>query len=171
MNSHPILSKDWLTQIKASILNEAQTPYCHKSWYYVKSWLWLWSVFVEHTWSSIYPKHGRPNKLGFVCWEHFGGFVRCVENSINHRVEYRDPIDFVDHPSNMKIGLSWFQKGTNNKWTYNLMDHLMADLEAITAIASMTYFVDLDANELHLGDEKVFNSFINECHGFTLYIW
>ena len=39
----------------------------------------------------------------------------------NHGVEYRDdPIDLMSHPSKMKIGLSWYQKGTNNKWTYNL---------------------------------------------------
>ena len=34
----------------------------------------------------------------------------------------------------------------------------------------MTHIINLDACELHLGDEKVFNDFINECLGFTLYI-
>ena len=29
----------------------------------------------------------------------------------NHWVEYKDPIDFMDHPSNMQIGLCWYQKG------------------------------------------------------------
>jgi hypothetical protein len=39
------------------------------------------------------------------------------------------------------------------------------------ALASMTYIINLDAYELHVGDEKVFNNFINECSkGFTLYI-
>ena len=99
-----------------------------------------------------------------------GEFVRCAEILINCRVEYRDPTDLMDRPSNMEIGLSWFQKGTNNKWTYNLMDHLMADLETKIAITFMTYIVDLDANELHPGDKKGFNNFINECQGFTLYI-
>ena len=46
------------------------------------------------------------------------------------------------------------KKGTNNKWTYDLTNHLMVDLETIIALASMTYIVDLDAYELHLGDEK-----------------
>ena len=36
----------------------------------------------------------------------------------------------------------------------------MVDLEPI---ASLTYIVDLDAYELHPGDEKAFNNFINEC--------
>ena len=29
----------------------------------------------------------------------------------NRWVEYRDPIDLMDHPSNMEIGLCWYQKG------------------------------------------------------------
>jgi hypothetical protein len=40
---------------------------------------------------------------------------------------------------------------------------LIVDLETVMALASMTYIVDLDAHELHPGDEKVFNIFINEC--------
>jgi hypothetical protein len=39
----------------------------------------------------------------------------------------------------------------------------MVDLETIIAFAFMTYIVDLDAYELHPGDEKVFNNVINEC--------
>ena len=41
------------------------------------------------------------------------------------------------------------------------MDHLMVGLETIIALASLTYIVDLDAYELHVGNEKVFNDFIN----------
>ena len=52
------------------------------------------------------------------------------------------------------------KKGTNNKCTYDLIDHLMVDLETIIALASMTYIVDLDASELHPGDEKVFNDLL-----------
>ena len=39
----------------------------------------------------------------------------------------------------------------------------MVDLETIVALAFMTYIGDLDAYELHPGDEKAFNNFINEC--------
>ena len=74
----------------------------------------------------------------------------------------KNPIDLMDCPSNMEIGLCWYKKETNNKWTYNLTDQLMLDLETIIALASMTYIIDLDAYELHPGDEKVFNNFINE---------
>ena len=79
-------------------------------------------------------------------------------------VEYKDPIDLMYHSSNMEIGICWYQKETNNKWTYNLTDHLMVDLDTIIAIAFMKYNVlDLDAYELHPGNEKVFNDFINDC--------
>ena len=70
----------------------------------------------------------------------------------------------------MEIGLCCCQKGTNNKRTYDLTDHLMVDLEIIIALASMTYFVDLDVYELHPRDEKIFNDFIKERWGSTLYI-
>ena len=38
----------------------------------------------------------------------------------NRRVEYRDHVNLMYHPSNMGIGLCWCQKGTNNKWCYDL---------------------------------------------------
>ena len=53
------------------------------------------------------------------------------------------------------------KKGTN-KWIYDLTDHLMVDLETTIALASMTYIIDSDVNELHPGDEKVFNDIIND---------
>ena len=69
-------------------------------------------------------------------------------------VEYRDSIDLMDCPSNMEFGYVGYQNGTNNKWTYDLTDHLMIYLEMIIALASMIYIVDLDAYELNPGDEK-----------------
>ena len=63
----------------------------------------------------------------------------------------------------MDIGLCWYKKETNNKSTYDLMDHLTIDLEIIIALTSITYMVDLDAYELHPGGEKVFHDLINEC--------
>ena len=65
--------------------------------------------------------------------------------------------------SSMDIGLCWYQNETNNKWTYDLTDHLMVDLKKIITLACMTHIVDVDAYELHLRDEKMFNKFINEC--------
>ena len=66
----------------------------------------------------------------------------------------------MDHLSNMKIDLS---KETNNKLTYDLTDHFMVDIDTIIAIPFVTYIIDLDAYELHRGDEEIFNNFINEC--------
>ena len=79
-------------------------------------------------------------------------------------VEYTYPIDFMDHSLIMKIALCWYQKRTNTKWTYDLMDHLMVDffLKNI-ALDVMTYLVVLDAYELQLEDVKVFNDLIDEC--------
>ena len=54
----------------------------------------------------------------------------------------KDPIDLMDCPSNMEIGLCWHQSGPNNKWTYNLTYHSMIDLEITNALASMTYILD-----------------------------
>ena len=38
--------------------------------------------------------------------------------------------------SNMEIGWYWYKKGTNNKWPYDLTDHLIIDFETIFALAS-----------------------------------
>lgn len=43
------------------------------------------------------------------------------------------------------------KKKNNNKGKYNLTDHLMIDLETITALTSMTCIVNLDAYELNHG--------------------
>ena len=39
----------------------------------------------------------------------------------------------------------------------------MVVLETIIALAFMTYIVNLDGYELHMGDEKLLNTFIHEC--------
>jgi hypothetical protein len=59
----------------------------------------------------------------------------------------------------MEIDLCRHQKETNNKWTYNLTEHLIIDLGTIIALASMIYIINLDAYELHWGNKfHVFNS-------------
>jgi hypothetical protein len=64
--------------------------------------------------------------------------------------------------SSIEIGSCWYQKGTNNTWTYKLTCHLMVYVETIIALTSMTYIVDLNAYELHPRDEKVFSNFIHQ---------
>ena len=46
--------------------------------------------------------------------------------------------------------------------TYDLTNHLMIKLETIIALATMTYIVETNLNELHSMDELVFNDFIND---------
>ena len=48
------------------------------------------------------------------------------------------------------------KKESTNKWTYDVMNHLMIYLETIIASTFMTYIVDLDAYELRMGDEIFF---------------
>jgi len=57
----------------------------------------------------------------------------------------------MDHPLITEIGFCWHLKRTNNKWTYDLMYHLMVDLEKIITLASMTDIAILIAYELNLG--------------------
>ena len=59
-----------------------------------------------------------------------------------------------------EISLWWYQKGANYNWIDDLMDHLMIYFTAIIAVTFMTYVVDLDAYELHLGDEKSSMTFL-----------
>jgi len=58
---------------------------------------------------------------------------------------------------NTEIGSCWYQQGTNNKWTYDLTNHLIVDLETIIALASMTYTRNFDGYMRHPGDKNVFN--------------
>ena len=80
----------------------------------------------------------------------------------NRWMKYRDPIDLMDCPSNVEIGLCWYQKRVNNEWTYDLTDHLMLDLETIIVLATMKYIGESNVYELHPGDEKVLNDFADE---------
>ena len=59
------------------------------------------------------------------------------------------PIDLVDHSLVMEIGLCWYQKGTDNKWTYDHTNLLMLDLKTIIMSATMVHIKDEDAYELH----------------------
>ena len=92
-----------------------------------------------------------------------GGSVGCVEIFViigwSKGIQL---IDLMNHPSNMEIGLCWYLKGTKNMWTYNLVDPLMIDIETIFTLVFLTYNIDLDAYELHLGVEKIFNNFIDD---------
>jgi hypothetical protein len=93
--------------------------------------------------ARIVQKNGRPKKekLQLKVW-FVGRVYKMHRNLINCWLESKDLIDLIN------------RKETNNKWTYDLMDHLRVDLETIIALASTTYIVDLDAYELHPEMEK-----------------
>ena len=63
----------------------------------------------------------------------------------------------------MEKALCWYQKGTNNKWTYDFINHLMIDLETIIALIVVPYIIDLSSYESLPRDEKHFNDFTDEC--------
>ena len=44
-----------------------------------------------------------------------------------------------------------------------ITDHLMIDLETMIVLIALPCIVDLGTYELHPGDEKKFNKFIDEC--------
>ena len=69
------------------------------------------------------------------------------------------------------ISLCWCHKGTDNKWTYDLVNHLMVDFDTIIALAFMTYVTYLNACESHPEDENSFNDlFWIDVRGFAYYI-
>ena len=80
-----------------------------------------------------------------------------LTNFGNSCVKYSNPIDLMDRQPNTEIGSCWYQQGTNNKWTYDLTNHLIVDLETIIALASMTYTRNFDGYMRHPGDKNVFN--------------
>ena len=70
-------------------------------------------------------------------------------------VDCKDPIDLMDRPLYNEIGLYWYQKATNTKWTYDLTNQLMVELEKNKIVqASMTQIVDLDVMSYIRGMEK-----------------
>ena len=70
------------------------------------------------------PKTLAPIKGWFV-----GRVSRMHIKFGNYRVDYKNPIDWMDRPSNMEIGLCWYQNETNNKWTCVLTNLLIVDIK------------------------------------------
>jgi hypothetical protein len=47
----------------------------------------------------------------------------------NGLIEYRQPINVLDWPSNIETGLCWYQNNNEPMWTYDLTSYLMVGLE------------------------------------------
>jgi hypothetical protein len=63
---------------------------------------------------------------------------------INRWVEYKDPIDLLDRPNNVKVGLCWYQKSEGLKWSYDITDHIMVELDMVITLANLTFDVETD---------------------------
>ena len=55
-------------------------------------------------------KRGRPKKLAPIKVWVVGRVYKMHSKFANHWMEYRDPFDLMDRPSNMEIGLCWYKK-------------------------------------------------------------
>jgi hypothetical protein len=66
----------------------------------------------------------------------------------------------VGPPNNVEVGLCWYQKSPELKWSYDLTDHVMVELDTAITLASLTYDAEINTYKLHPSDEKVFNDFI-----------
>jgi hypothetical protein len=67
-----------------------------------------------------------------------------------------------DRPNNAEVGLCWYQKFAGLKWSYDLTNYIMVELNSVIALANLTYDVETNMYELHPSDEKVFNNFITK---------
>ena len=52
----------------------------------------------------------------------------------------------------MEIELCWYQKDHGSLWTYDLINHIMVDLETSIALATITFVVGKNLYELHPTD-------------------
>ena len=86
-----------------------------------------------------------------------------VRRKIDNRwIEYRQPIDLLDQPPNLKIGLYHYQIKNESMWTHDLTNCLMIKLETIIALTIVTYVVEANLHELHPMDERVFDGCIDD---------
>ena len=133
LNGNSTLSKDELTWIKFGILCRRPKLFTTANHDYIMFNLGCdcGVCFVNTPEARIVKKSGRPKKLAPIKVWFVGRANRMHRKFGNAWVEYRDPDDLMSRSSNMGIGICWYKKGTNNKWTYDLMDHLMIDLETI----------------------------------------
>ena len=69
-------------------------------------------------------------------------------------VEYLRSIDLMARPLYMEMGLCWYQYSNESKWTYDLINHIMMNIDAIIALAPRTCVFGSDYYELHFMMKK-----------------
>jgi hypothetical protein len=40
----------------------------------------------------------------------------------------------LDRPNNVEVGLCWYQKSAGLKWSYDLTNHIMVELDTVIAL-------------------------------------
>ena len=86
-------------------------------------------------------------------------------------LEYRDPIELMDHPSNMRLACVGVGNGTNNKSTCNLITPFDGRLKNNNCNSFHDKHSILRCLWVTSKALKVFNNFTNNYIGFALYIW
>jgi hypothetical protein len=54
----------------------------------------------------------------------------------------------------MRFSSTKYQKSARLKWSYDLTNHIMVELDTVIALANLTYDVETDTYELHPSDEN-----------------
>ena len=65
--------------------------------------------------------------------------------------------------------LPWDHRPNAVKWTYDLIDHMMVNLDAIIALGPMTSVLGFDV-ELHPMNEKIFNNLLIGKWKYIVYV-
>ena len=92
-------------------------------------------------------KRGKISKLAKTLttktWS-LGRVYRMCNEIGNRWFECWQPIGLLDQPSNMEIGLCWYENKNGSMSTYDLTDHIMVELETIIALTTMTYIAKIN---------------------------
>ena len=119
-------------------------------------------VFLNTPEVQTVKKRGRSRLLAPTKMWFLGRVYRMRWKIIDRWVEYKDPIDLLDRPNNVEVGLYWYQKSARLKWSYDLTDYIIVELDTVIALANLMYDAETDTYELHPSDEIVFNNFITK---------
>ena len=157
------MSKDRLTRIKSGIIyteEKVKTLANHDT--LLKLGCDCAVVFFNTPEVQTVKKQGRPRLSAPTKIWFLGRVYRMRRKIINRWIEYIDPVDLLDRPNNVEVGLCWYQKSAELKWSYDLTDHTMVELDTVIALANLRYDAEADTYKLHPSDEKVFNDFITK---------
>ena len=99
--------------------------------------------------------NNQPPRLGLQ----EGSIVYTTKSAIGD-LNIRQPIDLLDQPSNMEIGLYWYENKNGSMLTYDLTYHSMLEVRNHHWINYNDVYCKKKIVLLTLIDEHVFNDFI-----------